>query len=818
MLCRARYHSKPQYYKYRSIQTTRILHYAESLPTPNQPLTKTIVPEQTAQIYLDNVFPLRLSVWDIRQLVFKNSKRFLESKVHQTIPTNELPHDFTVKQILPRTKDGGAIVHFSYKSTDTAKLEVAEDIVKKIQDHVKKERIVAPFNFRQVRAFLIKGQPFLEDILAHYPTPRLRVEFQGEKPVNVESLYRLLRPYGNIFDISLYPNPSAGKDPARYAIVQFTRIRFATSARNCLHGYSVDNTRLNIVYERQMRTNVVKDWLVSHPRITIPLLAAIFAGITYAVFDPIRIFFVTSKVTQRFNPQEYAFYRWLRKETWDRLIQPDSIQQSTQSSPWADDFEHTEKLRAWLAESPETFIVVTGNKGSGKSALVKAAIRDKRHTVIIDCEKIGSARNQSEMTKTLAKEAGYFPIFTWVSSISGVMDTVVAATTGQKANFASSPDSKMKDILETVAVALRDMIPSEKEARLQTKKKQQTKWKKVKNLVLNKKSNTARENEEEDEDELDQKCIPVVVIDNYMYRETSKNAILWEQLAEWAALLIENSIAHVIFISSNASVMKALAKALPGKSFSNITLSDAPPEVAMSFIKKQLGEEVDDPKLPEAISALGGRLTELEVLVQKMKMNIDAQSAFEDIITRNLIEIRKYGFGDSSSENHQLEWTPIQFWAIVKLLAEKPSINYDELKWQNVFNGDDTPLRAMERAELISVVHKDGRPNSIKPGKPIHYTVFRRLLSDTVFASSLEIESNMSLKKQAEESISKLENTIEKLFNINQPNKPPREIQERIHYLLTKLSSLQQSIEQYDEAIKDAKISVSKDWKEDDEN
>lgn len=95
----------------------------------------------------------------------------------------------------------------------------------------------------------------------------------------------------------------------------------------------------------------------------------------------------------------------------------------------------------------------------------------------------------------------------------------------------------------------------------------------------------------------------------------------------------------------------------------------------MSFIKKQLGEEVDDPKLPEIISALGGRLTELEVLVQKMKMNIDAQTAFEDIITRNLIEIRKYGFGDSSSENHQLEWTPIQFWAIVKLLAEKPSVS-----------------------------------------------------------------------------------------------------------------------------------------------
>lgn len=133
--------------------------------------------------------------------------------------------------------------------------------------------------------------------------------------------------------------------------------------------------------------------------------------------------------------------------------------------------------------------------------------------------------------------------------------------------------------------------------------------------------------------------------------------------------------------------------ALPGKTFSSITLSDAPPEMAMSFIKKQLGEEVTDPNLPEIVSALGGRLTELEVLVQKMKMNMDAlckflkklttrcvsssryTAAFEDIVTRNLIEIRKYGFGDSSNEDNKLEWSSIQFWTIVKLLSEKHSVN-----------------------------------------------------------------------------------------------------------------------------------------------
>ncbi|CEI89500.1 hypothetical protein RMCBS344292_03855 [Rhizopus microsporus] len=791
-------HQIPRLYgkpTHRFFQTTRLrlTEGLQNLAVPNTTVSNIGVTEQTAQLYLDNVFPLRMSVWDIRQLVFRNSKALLESKVHQAIPSPDLPHDFAIKEIIARTKDGGAIVKFTFRSTDATKTEKAKDIVERIQEYIQQSNIVAPFNLQQVRAFLVKGQPFLEDILARYPTPRLRIEFQGD-PTNVEALYTHLRPYGRIFDISLYPNPNIGKDPARYAIVQFTRIRYATSARNCLHGHVIDNTRLNILYEKQMRTNVVKDWLVNHPRITVPVIAAVFAGVTYAVFDPIRIFFVTSKVTQRFNPQEYALYRWLRKETWARLIPGDDRQPLPEGSAWADDFEQTEKLKSWLAERPETFILITGHKGSGKSALVKAAIHEK---------KIANARNQSEMTKNLAKEVGYFPVFTWVSSMSGLIDTVVAATTGQKANLTSSPDSQMKNILETVAIALRDTIPSEKEARLLAEDEKDTTnlLQKLKDFIVGHKITVPKqtekppeENEGEkpgEEDNLDQHSIPIVVIDNFMYRETSKSAILWEELAEWAALLIENGIAHVVFVSSNASVMKTLGKALPGKTFSSITLSDAPPEMAMSFIKKQLGEEVTDPNLPEIVSALGGRLTELEVLVQKMKMNMDALSAFEDIVTRNLIEIRKYGFGDSSNEDNKLEWSSIQFWTIVKLLSEKHSINYDELKWDSLFNGNDAPLRAMERTELITVVHKD------------------------VFASSMEIETNMYLKKQAEENMAKLEDTIEKLSNISQPNRPPREVDARIRYLLTKLISVQKSIEQYDAAIKSAKEDVSKSWVED---
>lgn len=73
------------------------------------------------------------------------------------------------------------------------------------------------------------------------------------------------------------------------------------------------------------------------------------AGVTYAIFDPVRMFFVTSKITQRFNPQEYALYRWLRNETWGHFSQPTT---AGKTSVWADDKEKTEKLKSWLAETP----------------------------------------------------------------------------------------------------------------------------------------------------------------------------------------------------------------------------------------------------------------------------------------------------------------------------------------------------------------------------------------------------------------------------------------------------------------------------------
>ncbi|KAF7727906.1 mitochondrial escape protein 2 [Apophysomyces ossiformis] len=767
------------------------------------------VREQTAMLYLDNMFPLRMNVFDIRQWIFRKTRHSLEGTAHKVLPSKEIPHEFAIREIEERTKDGGAIVKFSYKSTDEERKKIAKEIVAKVSESLQKHSRVAPFNLQPLRAFLVKGEPFLEDIVTRYPSTRLRIEFQGE-PIGVEKLYKHLRQYGRLHDIALYPTPLVAKDPPRYAIAQFTRIRSATSARNCLHGHVIHGSRLNLLYERQLRPNVVKEWLVSHPRITVPAVAALAAGATYAVFDPIRVFFVTSKITQRFNPEEYALYRWLRSETWARLMPAEGPEHI---SVWAKDTEHTEKLKSWMRENPETFILVTGPKGSGKSLMVKAAVEDRKYKLFIDCEELANARNKADMAKLLAKEVGYFPIFTWMTSMSSVLETLVTATTGQKAGLSSSHDSQIKDILETLAIALRDIGPKVEleRGRQENLVDRMRKW--IAGLLDDSHEEVLHE-KKKGHQEINHTNVPVVVIENFMYRETAKNASLWNELSEWAAILVENEIAHVVFVSVNPSAPKTLSKALPGKSFSSIMLTDAPVEVSMSFVTKQLHLDTVDERLHDIVSALGGRLTELELLVSKMKMNMDAQVAFEDIIQRNLVEIRKYGFGDAlDSEQGGMEWSPIQFWEIIKRLAVSKSINYDELRWTPLFNGDDKPLRAMERAELITILLKDGRPHAIRPGKPVFYTVFNRLVSDTQFAASMEIETNTNLKKLAEQELAKYE---EKILSLSQVynGRPPREIDARIRQLLTKVAKCQKRLEQYEANIEYAKEVVGKDWED----
>lgn len=81
----------------------------------------------------------------------------------------------------------------------------------------------------------------------------------------------------------------------------------------------------------------------------------------------------------------------------------------------------------------------------------------------------------------------------------------------------------------------------------------------------------------------------------------------------------------------------------------------------------------------------------------------------EDIIQRAVSELRKNGFGDDADDAQGLPWTHDQAWHVLRLLAKKAEAPYYDVLVEFPFKGDETALRAMEHAELISIGTVDGK-------------------------------------------------------------------------------------------------------------
>lgn len=168
--------------------------------------------------------------------------------------------------------------------------------------------------FRGIKAGLVLGRPWLEDLYHRLPKNRLKIEFvpvtDSSTPAELsqESLYSLFRRYGKIADITSQPPDS--KLLPRFAYVDFALVRDAIMARNCMHGFilqeegSKNPTRLRLSYEQRVKPHHIWNWISSHPRIVIPIIAAFLAAFTVAVFDPIREFFVQVCAASEHTPRQ----------------------------------------------------------------------------------------------------------------------------------------------------------------------------------------------------------------------------------------------------------------------------------------------------------------------------------------------------------------------------------------------------------------------------------------------------------------------------------------------------------------------------------
>ncbi|RFU27707.1 hypothetical protein B7463_g8633, partial [Scytalidium lignicola] len=766
--------------------------------------------------FFDNIFPVKLN-WILRlpwvserslpDLLWKFNHQRLAAWEPLTLVKRAIPDSLPIKvtEILPRLKDGGAFVKFSHDEGITA-----QEIEGLLKTYLRENPIKPLFNpFRRIRTNLVVGKPWLED-LARFPSSRIKVEFVPVVPgaeaveLSQETLYSLFRRYGKLAEIASQPSDS--KILPKYAYLDFGRLRNAVIARNCMHGFKVleaagggkAGTALRLTYEPKMKAHWIRDWVMGHPRIIIPAVAAIVATITVAVFDPIRTFFIKAHIDQAFNFKNSKIYKWFKYQTTD--IFTFHLRKSEEvglHAIWSDRRESIEQLQSWLMETSSTFIVVQGPRGAGKKELVMdQALKGRTNTLLIDCKPISEARGDSATISATAVQVGYRPVFSWMNSISSLVDLAVQGTIGVKSGFSETLDTQLANIMQTTATALQEIALSHRK----------------------KDDNDAHIGNDEWL-EAHPEFQPVVIIDNFLHKNEER-AVVYDKLSEWAAGLTTSNIAHVIFLTTDTSYTKSLSKALPDRVFRQISLGDISHEVAKKFVITHLnGESNDDNsedtvKLPqkklqedlaeldECIAVLGGRLTDLEFFARRLRTGQNPKHAIAEIIEQNASEIIKMYLLNSDSGSDR-KWSSEQAWLLVKSLAKEESLRYTEVLLSNTFSSSLTPsaskgesvLDALSAAELIAIKTRKGRPQEITAGKPVYQAAFKALMEDNVLKSRLDLALLTELTKIEGKSIDKYETELHMLGELP---KQPREIAPRVQYLLSKIMASQMKVEAWE--------------------
>lgn len=286
-------------------------------------------------------------------------------------------------------------------------------------------------------------------------------------------------------------------------------------------------------------------------------------------------------------------------------------------------------------------------------------------------------------------------------------------------------------------------------------------------------------------------------------------------------------------MTTDVSFSKALGKALPDRVFRQLSLGDCSPELARRFVLSHLEADSETTKgsrtspthlltkpirtdesgdeeitvrpaeftladLDVSLDALGGRLTDLEFLARRIKAGETPSKAVREIIDQSASEILKMYILNAENAEGERKWTSEQAWTLIKAISGAPEgvLRYNEIlindSYKGAKGGPDSVLQALEQAELVSVSSANGRPNAIRPGKPVFLPAFKQLTSDKVLSARLDMGILAAVIKGEVETIGKCE---EELKLLGELPKQPVEVGGRVQYLLSKIQKSQTLIE-----------------------
>ncbi|KIK63729.1 hypothetical protein GYMLUDRAFT_40790 [Collybiopsis luxurians FD-317 M1] len=747
--------------------------------------------ERQGCVFVDSVFPILLGKFDIRRFLVQSRKETLLTNLQERFSAVKT-HGMVITSVDPHPKDGGVFVQFKYRASTQEEETALKNIQESLQTQLKEQGGVATWSgTRTPNVWLVRGSPWREDILSRTASDILKVSFEGPD-VPEETLYKIFRPYGRIRHL-INPTPvPAGTQ--RFATVHLDGIKSATVARNVIYGLEVGPTRLRISYAYPLEGHIVRDWIANHPRIFLPILFFLLGTLTYTIFDPIRVFMVEARLLDWFELKEFKLYKWLRANTLERIYSR-SEPLPVDKQVWKEREDAEGAIQAYLSDLPSTVTFVHGPQGSGKSTMITSALQTaERKSLTIDCRELSKASSDAAVVANLARQTGYWPIFSFLNSVNNLIDLASVGLIGQKTGLSRSFDEQLQQILDTVAVGLRKVSEKqhhkiEKTIRAREHEKPATNVQDAtppgqsggekshgQKLASQTKQNAA-EGQGGDKTGANiqvVEALPIVVIRNFAERSGSNRDDLLNNLAQWAAKLAENQIAHVIVVSDNRENSKKVAKALQYKPLNVVALYDADETSALAFVQEKLHEADVKTSLSQEeklyVQRLGGRSIDLESLVNKVRSGMDIKEAVEDIINRGVGELRKNAFGDDAEDAKNFSWSRDQAWTLLNLLSKNAEVPYHQVLLEYPFKGDELPLRSMEHAELISISTQNGRPSIIRPGKPVYRWVFERLVNDPIFRATQEIEFNTRLMASAEATILSCEEELLKLGEIRKYN------------------------------------------------
>ena len=691
-------------------------------------------------LWFDNVFPFRLGRFDPRGFwIRKYAKRFVEDESWQRLVPSRFPEgsEFRFMSAEPNLKEGGLYLNFKYKGG------TIEEAVETIQSHVAASGIRSVFNLSRINAFQVKGRPWVEDMVSRVPSSRLHVEFMGPD-LTVEQLFREFRIFGKIVDIT--PQPAGSKDIPRFASVEFVNKRSATSARNCIHGEKIEATRVFIGYEKSQSHSFWWNWIMANLRISVPILLAVAASLSYIVFDPWRVFSITNQITGRFSLEKYTesageLLSLARSSVLRVIFNGQASSDKTPRSFWDERLSEAKRLELYVKQAPETLVLVTGPKGSGKSDLINKALEHHPNKLVIHFRDLVGQLDHIILYR-LANQVNFFPSFGFVSQISTFIDALITATTGAKANLSTTNEGEIRKILEAMTYAVTN-ITLEQQRRL--KHEEQSKPGSAASTEMH---------------------YPVIVLDDYMLKESSRGShMLYNLFAEWAALVSSQyHVAHVVFVTDNPAASRELSKYVPDRPVEMFVLDDAKHEAAAEYVSRRL-PQIQRTDLDLYLKHLGGRLHDLDLVVQKIKAGQSPHEAFEDIVNRSISELRKIGLGEDTDKSH-LPWNPIQFWKVVEILSKFEEVPFDNLCIHPVFKGDSNALIQMERAGILILNYESMRPVSIRVGKPIYRKAFQTMTNDDKLVATMGVMTAKQLVSDEQKKIDQYESELNVLTDV----------------------------------------------------